>query len=101
MKSTVCYMIYSKNKYWHEGNSPFFCKLFHMDGEIHKVEITENNDDSPKYYAFWDNSRNRFINVWYTRSLVEMCYPYGTKVLEKNGEGKLMGVDINFLEKVE
>lgn len=62
------------------------------DGKIHEVMVTE--DPRGDYWAWWDNKEQVFHNVYPIRSLVEMCFPYGTEIEEKYGKGHLLKVSV-------
>ena len=72
-------------------------------GQICKVRVLE--DVNGDYWAWWDTGwdgeRKEFRYVYTVKSVVEMCFPYGTKAEEDRGRGKLMRVSIKMIEKVE
>lgn len=52
-----------------------------------------------QYYGWWDNKDNKFHHVYYHKDLVNMCFPYGTKILEERGDGKLLPVTVAEVKK--
>jgi len=94
-------MIFRDNKYWHEGKTANFCRLYYKNYPIHLVEVTPDETENPEYWAWWDNKREQFINIWPSESQVGMCFAYGTEVVEQRGEDKLMGVKIIKLSEAE
>ena len=65
--------------------------------EAFHVRVTENDDPDSKFWGWWSNERNEFRHVYPGKVLVEICFPYGTDIMEKHGEGKLTGVDVEIL----
>lgn len=68
---------------------------------IYKVEVKEGKEQQVGYWAWWDEKDKEFCHVYSAKFLVEMCFPYGTKIEEERGNGKLVPVDITILEEVE
>ena len=77
---------------------------------IHRVRVTAGVDNllgqeiSPSHYAmwaWWDTKDKEFQFVFAFRGAVEMCFPYGTKIEEELGRGKLLAVTVEVLEQVD
>lgn len=45
-----------------------------------------------KMWAWWDNKAGKFRYVYDSKKKVEICFPYGYKVEEDKGKGKLLEV---------
>jgi hypothetical protein len=97
---SILYMVFENGLYWHEGTSYKFCQLYGKNKSIHKVRVIENKEGKSKYWAVWEYERNGFVNIWPNKGQTTMCYPYGIEPVEKQGEGKLCNVDIEFIESV-
>jgi len=44
------------------------------------------------YWAWWDTKKGRFDYVFPSRSLVDMCFPYGAKIETERGNGEIVNV---------
>ncbi|MFA6235154.1 MAG: hypothetical protein WC824_13350, partial [Bacteroidota bacterium] len=67
--------------------------------EIIRVRVREaKKGETPDQWAWWYNEggtgkrKEYFSMVYRVRMLVEMCFPYGTEIAEKKGEGLLLPV---------
>lgn len=69
-------------------------------GEIFKVSLREvEAGEKSQYWAWFENGVKRF-NICYPRKeAVEMCFPYGHKVEEEKGRGRLVNVSVTVAEK--
>lgn len=63
------------------------------EGEVAAVEVRE--DPEGDHYAWWDNEHASFKFLWWNKMSVEICFPYGTKVEEERGRGKLCRVHVS------
>ena len=100
MKKSETYMQLENGVWWHDANHPDLCKMYSPGLPVHKVEVIEGAIEGEQYHAWWENKDNCFIMIWPRKSLVEMCFPYGTKPEEELGRGFLLPVTIKDLEKV-
>lgn len=62
-----------------------------------KARVSEGKDIPGSYWAWWGIERQAFTMVFRRKFIVEMCFPYGTKVEEERGRGKLLPVDIEII----
>lgn len=51
--------------------------------------------ETSEYWAWWDTKAKRFDYVFMGRSLVDMCFPYGSKVETEKGNGEIVNVAID------
>jgi hypothetical protein len=68
---------------------------------IFEVMVSEGTDTPDSYWAWWNAEEERFAMVFRSRQLVECCFPYGSKVEEERGRGKLLPVNVKVIRKVE
>jgi hypothetical protein len=61
---------------------------------IIKVRVTECEETPDCYWAYWDLKDGDFSMVYPKRNLVEICFPYGSKVAVERGEGLVLPVRI-------
>lgn len=68
--------------------------------DIIPVLVRETKDPGQdSYWAWWDNNDQEFDFIFPVRSLVECCFPYGSRVEAELGHGEMCRVDIIELEK--
>ena len=53
--------------------------------DLHEGEVGD-------YWAWWDAKKARFDFVFPSRSLVDMCFPYGSKIETEKGNGEIVNV---------
>ncbi len=99
-KKVTMYMIVRNGLFWHEGNHPNFCSLYDNKGQIDKVVIEEDKKGKSQYWAWWDHEKEIYRMVYPSRVQVEMCFPYGYKIEEEKGNGRLCRVKIKSLETI-
>ncbi len=95
------YMHVSKGLYWNESKNAWHCSLYDSVAPIHKVKITEDLSGKSQYWAWFENEKQDYEMVWPKKLLAEMCFPYGSKIEEDRGRGKLTCVNIEFVEIVK
>lgn len=68
------------------------------DHPIVRVRVSETETPTDRsYWAWWDNERQHFTMVYYSRVQVEICFAYGSKAEEARGRGKVCQVDVEEL----
>jgi hypothetical protein len=71
--------------------------------EILKVQVTADPDPAAvkkdNYWGYWDNEKETFTMVYYSRIRLNMCFPYGPEVYEQRGEGICVPVKVEVLER--
>lgn len=93
MKETISYCgMDSENRYVHFYSHEGSARLCGHN-EVFKVRIKEcSNELDNTHWAWWENECREFKFTHYNKTGVKMCFPYGFKTMEKNGEGKLLPV---------
>ena len=92
--SLFCYQ--TPEGYRHFYASAKIVGLCVMDCPI--VEVTVTELPAPVegcYWAWWDVKDQDFSMIYHAQALVEMCFPYGSKVEEDRGKGKVCPVTIS------
>lgn len=89
---------------WNFYSSIFVTRLA-LSGDcrtLREVVITpwEGPEEKALYWGWWDNEDKEFQFIYYGKFLVEMCFPYGCKVEEEAGKGKLMPVHVEVIREV-
>ena len=86
-------------RYYHFAMHPKITALYDSaENPVFKVLVKEIKEEKDSYWGWWDNSKKQFNFVYYAKSLVEMCFPYGSKIKEKHGKGHVLPVSIEVLE---
>jgi len=75
--------------------------------DIVDVEMRISDDQSiPKtptksadYWGWFDFEETALTLVWKQRILLEMCFPYGTKILEEKEMGKMFRLNVSLKKK--
>ena len=80
--------------YCHFAPHPIVVRMYGSKREIFGATVIEAADETSGYWAWWDNERAEFMFVYPHRSLVEMCFTYGSAIEEKHGRGLLLPVTI-------
>jgi hypothetical protein len=62
------------------------------------IEVTQ--DDNGTYWTWYDYTRDCFNFTASFKQAVEICFPYGSKVEEENGKGKLISVSVKELKEL-
>ena len=78
----------------HFANHPEVSRMYDPALPVHAARVTEAENKPDCYWAWWDQERGSFMFVYPARSLVEMCFHYGTRVEERRGKGHLLPVAI-------
>lgn len=68
---------------------------------ILEVRVSEGTDTKDSYWGWWNEEAQRFMFIFPRKFLVEMCFPYGTRIEEEQGLGKLLPVNVEIIGKVE
>lgn len=63
------------------------------------VRVRVTPDDSGDHWSWWDTARGVFLFTNGHREGVEICFPYGTKVDEERGRGKVIRVRVDVLRE--
>lgn len=53
-----------------------------------KVKVVA--DEAGDYFTWWDAEKDDFHFTAYAKGLVDMCFPYGSRVEEEHGRGKVI-----------
>lgn len=69
-----------------------FVKLCEPRGEIVRVKVEA--DQTGKYFAWWDSKIGKFVSAYDNRQFLEMEFPYGTKLEEQAGQGRVVTVRV-------
>jgi len=68
---------------------------------VFEILVRESLLGEPTYYwAWWNNQENEFEFVYGHRDLVNMCFPYGTTIEEKQGRGHLLPVIVEEIRRI-
>ena len=59
--------------------------------------VTEAKETPDSYWAWWDEKDQRFTMIFHGRPLLECCFPYGSKIEEEHGKGKVTPVAITLI----
>jgi hypothetical protein len=98
-RSTLMYA--SDKRGYKEGfdsfmHTPKVAILFGLRKEdVFQVVVRDLRDgESSPFWAWWSNEKQAFLPgfVWPHEGGVEMCFPYGTRVLIEKGEGEKVNV---------
>lgn len=74
------------------AHSERIAKLY-FDKPVERVVVRDLHEgETSTYWAWWDAQEKRFDFVYTSRSLVEMCFPYGSKVEVERGNGEIVNV---------
>lgn len=84
--------------YRNESKNAWHCSLYNETAPIHKVMVFEDMTGKSNYWGWFDNETQDYQMIWPNKMLTEMCFPYGSKVEEENGRGKMTCLNIEFLE---
>ncbi|VVB52985.1 Uncharacterised protein [uncultured archaeon] len=64
------------------------------------VSETTESPNIDTYWGWWYNREQKFTLVYAKKMLVELCFPYGSKVEEGCGRGNLVPVNVKVIRKV-
>jgi hypothetical protein len=96
MRSTVCYATEDGRGFKSFMYGPFVASLFGLkQDEVFRVVVRDLKEgEVSKYWAWWNSERKEFIPgmIWPHPSGVEMCFPYGTAIMTKEGKGEKVNV---------
>ena len=72
------------------------------DGPYFKIKVREaEKGEKSDYWGWKDFERKNYSMIYPSRVQAEICFPYGYKVEEEKGKGKLMNLVIEEIEEVK
>ncbi|MNL91007.1 hypothetical protein D3C81_07330 [compost metagenome] len=99
MKKTVLYRGKVENGYSDFYPTSRMLCIFEQVTTIEEVEIIEDSS-STTWVAWWDNKLSRFSLVFENRKILEICFPYGSKVDTEKGLGEVLGIRLQVLKEI-
>lgn len=75
----------------HPGNK-WWVELFHLDEPIVKIRLTA--DPEGQYWGWLDKGKTKPCMIWPSEAQFSMCFPYGYKLEEERGAGKVVRLKI-------
>jgi hypothetical protein len=84
----------------HFAPHPETARLYDARLPVYAVTVSEIDPTPESYWGWWDQTEGAFSLVYPWRGGVEMCFPYGTKVEEARGAGRLVAVAISDAELI-
>lgn len=73
-----------------------------QDKAIFKVKVSQADDsDKECYWGWWDNSENNYSFIHKLKEGIQILFAYPIDEIEKTGQGKLMKVKVEVLEKMD
>jgi len=103
--------MYKSKMYAHKINSTF--NHFENSLEILQLSVYGNHpcfevkvrevkkDEESLYWAWKDFKEKKYRHIFPTKNQVEMCFPYGSKIKEEKGEGKLVNLLIEEVKEIK
>ena len=85
--------IYYKNIFSSE-KSVLMCLCLSSPKKIFKIDVREAKEDEETPYVGWLDSEGNIDFIFPNLTLLEVCFPYGTKAEERCGKGKIIRVKI-------
>jgi hypothetical protein len=89
----VFHELEKRNYFMHIKSHPILTKMY-GDEPVIEVIVSETNVDDENTYYGWKKPDGKFNMIYPQKFLVEMCFPYGLKLAEKNNEGKFVLLNI-------
>jgi len=96
--------VWNKKCYHHFGIRPSLASLYgdkieDIETLIMKISkdqtVPETHMKEADYWGWFDAEKNEFTTIVYAqRFLLEMCFPYGIKATEDDGQGKAYRLEI-------
>jgi hypothetical protein len=80
------------------ASSAFKAQLCDQSAPVLKVKVTETEEFSSCYWAWWSNKDKEFRHIGNKRAMVEVCFPYGYEAEEERGRGHLLPVRVEVLD---
>lgn len=68
--------------------------------KVVQVCVSEDKHENPEYYGWLDLKDNQYCYIYSQLFMVSMCFPYGSRVEEEKGKGKLVGIKVIKKEEV-
>jgi len=95
-RSSRCYATEGEHGFESFMYTPEVASLFGIRKEdVFLVEVRDLREgETSRYWAWWDNEKQIFVPgfIWPHPGGVEMCFPYGTAVMVKEGKGEKVNV---------
>ncbi len=105
-------VIGTKGEYHHFGvNELNACLYGDKVEDIVEVEVSLAEDQAippppqhdtkvnePDYWGWWDAKKEKFSLIFGKHFLLEMCFPYGTKIEEERGNGKAYRINVKLIQ---
>ena len=66
-----------------------------------KLSISISDSEEALYWGWWNLETKQLQMIYYKKFMVEMCFPYGTKICELKNRGKLVPLAVEILERAE
>lgn len=99
MKKSILYRGKLENGYSDFYFTSRMLCLFEQVTTIEEVEIIEDSS-STTWVAWWDNKLGRFDLIFENRKILEVCFPYGSKIDVEKGLGEVVGVRLKVLKEL-
>ena len=106
MKSSVQYCQQYESRhplgvlyFTHFMPDPHVTRLYDDEKPVFKALVEECEEAPDCYWSWWEEKDQEFQFTAYWKGAVEMCFPYGTKVEEDRGNGRLLPVKVTILEE--
>lgn len=69
--------------------------LMCSSSKIYKIDVREAKDDEETPYVGWLDSEGNIDFIFPHLTLLEVCFPYGSKAEELLGRGKIIRIKID------
>ncbi len=89
--------------FWGFYPSLFVSRMAHGTWRVYyKVSVTpfEGPEEDAPYWAWWNNDHQQFRHVYYSRPMVQMCFPGVLADYEERGDGREMPVKVDIIEAI-
>lgn len=80
--------------YTHFMANPNVVQLHDETSAVYQAEVEQCEDSPGVYWGWWENQKQAFTMVYRTRSILNMCFPYGFDIEEKKGRGHAVPVKV-------
>lgn len=93
---------YEGGAYWHASPNLWWVNIHGLKHQIVMIRIRErvSTDPPSDYWGWLGADKNYYHFVFYHKSLMEMCFPYGSKAEEERGRGRAVNLIVQFVEEV-
>jgi hypothetical protein len=96
MRATICYATEDGRGFKSFMYGPYVAALFSLrEDEVFQVRVRDLKEgETSAYWAWWSTEKQSFIPgmIWPHEGGVEMCFPYGTAIMTKEGKGEKVNV---------